>query len=58
LAERLLDYIAAHAGQRGGHIYVALGGEPVQMGQSMKALLEADRVRTTGAKRGMAYFLA
>jgi hypothetical protein len=56
LAERLLEHVRAHPGQRGEEIAAALGTDTTTMRPPMKRLIAANSVRTTGKNRGMRYF--
>jgi hypothetical protein len=56
LAERLLEHVRAHPGQRGEEIAAALGTDTTTMRPPMKKLIAANSVRTTGKNRGMRYF--
>ena len=58
LTERLLDYVARNPGRRGEHIAAEIGTDTLTMPPPMKKLIAAGKVRTTGQRRGMAYFAA
>jgi len=56
LTERLLDYVARNPGRRGEHIAAKIGTDTTTIRLPMKKLIAAGKVRTTGQRRGMAYF--
>jgi hypothetical protein len=57
-SEQLLDYLAAHPGQRGEQIAKALGTESATMRPLMKRLIGEGKVKTQGRARAMAYWPA
>jgi hypothetical protein len=52
----LLAYVRDHPGQRGEQIAAALGTDTRALRPVMKRLIEENRIRTEGQRRGMAYF--
>jgi hypothetical protein len=55
LADSLLSYVRSNPGQRGEQIAAALGTDTKSMRPTMKQLIEAGKVRTSGRNRGMTY---
>ena len=53
--ETLLAYVRNNPGSRGEQIAAALGTDVKIMRPLMKALIEEDKVRTRGERRGMMY---
>jgi hypothetical protein len=55
MAETLLNHIREHPGQRGEQIAAALRTDVGTMRPTMKRLIEDDKVKTRGQRRGMTY---
>src|SRR5207249_1437639 len=51
-AEAVLRYVRSNPGQRGGHIAAALATDTKVLRRPMKRLIEEQKVRTTGERRG------
>jgi hypothetical protein len=58
LADAVLAHVREHAGQRGEQIAAALGTDVNAMRPAMKSLIEQNKIKTSGQRRGMAYFAA
>jgi hypothetical protein len=56
MADDLLNHIREHPGQRGEQIAAALRTDVGTMRPTMKKLIESDKVKTRGQRRGMTYF--
>lgn len=54
-SEVLLSHVREHPGQRGEQIAAALRTDVGTMRPTMKKLIEADKVKTRGQRRGMTY---
>jgi hypothetical protein len=55
MADVLLNHIREHPGQRGEQIAAVLRTDVGTMRPTMKKLIEADKVKTRGQRRGMTY---
>jgi hypothetical protein len=55
-SDALLGHIREHPGQRGEQIAAALRTDVGTMRPTMKRLIEANKVKTRGQRRGMTYF--